>query len=339
MQGKGQFLFGTNVSTDAQYGKSPTGRSVTEIVDCGFVLINKPPGPSSHQITEEVKKILGASKVGHLGTLDPNVSGVLPVLTGRAVKAAAFLMAEDKEYVGIMQFHGDIEESAIRAAFDKFKGRIEQLPPVRSAVARRIRKRTIHSLDLIEIDGRDVLFRTKVEAGTYIRKLVHDIGKASKVSAHMVELRRTAVSTLRESDAVTLHFLAEAALMQKEKGDETELRRILQPLEQAVEFLGMKRILVSDRAVDPVCSGAQLMAPGVAGVEISVEDGDTAALLTMKGELVAFGKAEMDAEEMLISARGVAAKTSRVIMERGTYPSWEKKRPGGVERKVKNSED
>jgi H/ACA ribonucleoprotein complex subunit 4 len=332
-------LLRSSISTDKRYGKRPIDRSVEELIGSGFVLVDKPSGPSSHQITETVKNLLGAKKAGHLGTLDPNVSGVLPVLTGSAVKAAAFLMAEDKEYVGIMQFHDDINVKEIKTAFSEFKGEIEQLPPVKSAVARRLRKRTIHSLDIIEIEGRNVLFRTRVEAGTYIRKLVHDIGKRTGKGAHMAELRRTAVSTLEEKRAFTLHALAEAAWLWKEKGDDAELRRMLVPVESAVQTLGMKQILILDSAVDPVCSGAQLMAPGVAGVDRSVTDGDTVAVFTLKDELVAFGKAEMGAEEMLTSGRGAAAKTSRVMMERGTYPSWERRQGQTSEKREKGTSE
>jgi len=322
-------FFRGKASTDERYGKRPTQRSMDELLACGFIVVDKPSGPSSHQTSDSVKDLVGAGKAGHLGTLDPNVSGVLPVLLGRAVKAASFLMSEDKTYVGILQFQADINEKEIRSSFGKFIGEIEQLPPVKSAVARRLRKRTIHSLEIMEIDGRNVLFRSHVQAGTYIRKLAHDIGRSSGKGAHLVELRRTDVGNIHEKSAVTLHAVSEAAWVWKENKDESALRRITLPLESVIDFIGMKRIGIIDSAVDPVCSGAQLMAPGVSSTESTINEGDTVAVMTLKDELVAFGTAAMKPEEMISEKGGVAVKTGRVIMERGIYPRWTKRMTEG----------
>jgi len=312
-------------STDERYGKRPVQRSMDELLACGFIIVNKPSGPSSHQTSDSVKDLIGASKAGHLGTLDPNVSGVLPVLLGRAVKAASFLMSEDKTYVGILQFQSNISEKEIRSSFGKFIGEIEQLPPVKSAVARRVRKRSIHSLEIMEMDGRNVLFRSHVEAGTYIRKLAHDIGRSSGKGAHLVELRRTDVGRITEKSSVNLHSISEAAWLWKEKKDESALRRMLFPLESVIDMVGMKRVGIIDSAVDPVCSGAQLMAPGVSSAESTIKEGDTVAVMTLKDELVAFGTAVMKPDEMISERSGVAVKTGRVIMERGIYPRWTKR--------------
>ena len=318
-------FFRGKASIDERYGKRPTQRSVDELLACAFIVVDKPSGPSSHQTSDSVKDLVGAGKAGHLGTLDPNVSGVLPVLLGRAVKAAAFLMSENKTYVGILQFQADISEKAIRSSFSKFIGEIEQLPPVKSAVARRLRKRNIYSLEIMEINGRNVLFRSHVQAGTYIRKLAHDIGRSSGKGAHLVELRRTDVGKIHEKSAVTLHAISEAAWLWKEKKDDSSLRRMVLPLESVIDFIGIKRIGIIDSAVDPVCSGAQLMAPGVYSVDSTINEGDTVAVMTLKDELVAFGTAVMKPEEMISEKGGVAVKTGRVIMGRGTYPCWTKR--------------
>jgi H/ACA ribonucleoprotein complex subunit 4 len=318
-------FFRGKASTDEQYGKHPSQRSMDELLACGFIVVDKPSGPSSHQTSDSVKSLVGAGKAGHLGTLDPNVSGVLPVLLGQAVRAASFLMSEDKTYVGIMQFQDDISEKEIRSAFGKFIGEIEQLPPVKSAVARRVRKRNIHSLNIIEIDGRNVLFSSRVQAGTYIRKLAHDIGRSTGKGAHLVELRRTDVGRINEKLAVTLHTVSEAAWLWKEKNDESAMRRIILPLENVIDLIGIKRVGIIDGAVDPVCSGAQLMAPGVSSAESTIKEGDTVAIMTLKDELVAFGVAVMKPDEMISEKCGVAVKTGRVIMRRGTYPRWTKR--------------
>jgi H/ACA ribonucleoprotein complex subunit 4 len=322
-------FFRGKASTDERYGKRPAQRSMDELLACGFIVVDKPSGPSSHQTSDSVKSLVGASKAGHLGTLDPNVSGVLPVLLGRAVRAASFLMSENKTYVGIMQFQDDISEKQIRSSFGKFVGEIEQLPPVKSAVARRVRKRNIHSLDIIEIDGRNVLFRSHVQAGTYIRKLAHDIGRSSGKGAHLVELRRTDVGRIHEKSAVTLHAISEAAWLCKANKDESALRGMIFPLERAIDMVGMKHVGIIDSAVDPVCSGAQLMAPGVSSAESTIKEGDTVAVMTLKDELVAFGTAAMKSDEMISEKGGVAVKTGRVIMGRGVYPRWTKRTTEG----------
>jgi H/ACA ribonucleoprotein complex subunit 4 len=164
-----------------------------------------------------------------------------------------------------------------------------------------------------------------VEAGTYIRKLAHDIGRSSGKGAHLVELRRTDVGRITEKSSVNLHSISEAAWLWKEKKDESALRRMLFPLESVIDMVGMKRVGIIDSAVDPVCSGAQLMAPGVSSAESTIKEGDTVAVMTLKDELVAFGTAVMKPDEMISERSGVAVKTGRVIMERGIYPRWTKR--------------
>src|SRR3990172_658016 len=111
-----------------------------------------------------------------MGTLDPQVSGVLPITLGRACKLSDYFMHKDKEYVGIIRLHEDISEEELKKEIQKFIGKITQLPPVRSRVKREEREREIKTFEILEKNGKDVLFKTEVEAGTYIRKLIHDIG-------------------------------------------------------------------------------------------------------------------------------------------------------------------
>lgn len=138
-------------------------------------------------------------RIGHGGTLDPKVSGVLPVCTGRAVRLTDIVLSSDKEYVCLMNLHGDVPEERIREVMGEFTGRIYQLPPVRSAVRRKLRIRRISELEILEIEGRRVLFRVACDAGTYIRSLCTDIGEALLCGASMGELRRTRSGRMRES--------------------------------------------------------------------------------------------------------------------------------------------
>ncbi|MEM3399690.1 MAG: RNA-guided pseudouridylation complex pseudouridine synthase subunit Cbf5 [Candidatus Micrarchaeia archaeon] len=303
-----------DAKTDYSYGKPPSERTIDELLDSSVVVVDKPCGPSSHEVTKWVGKILGVKKTGHGGTLDPNVSGVLVVGLNRATKAMVFFSKSEKEYVGIMRFHREISEESVRLLFQKFTGEIDQLPPVKSAVKRRVRTRKINALELVEMHGRDVLFRVECEAGTYIRKLCHDIGKEVG-GAHMVELRRTRAGSFSEKNCVTLHTLSDAYWLWKEKGDEKMLRKFLIPLESA---LNLPKLYINDGAVDAICSGAQLAAPGVVGGD-RFKKNSIIAITTLKGELVAVALALEDIETIAKMEKGYVAKTLRVFMKEGTY--------------------
>ena len=135
----------------------------------GFFNIDKPRGPTSHDVCMIIRKILNVEKVGHSGTLDPQVTGVLPIAIGKATRLLRYL-EHDKEYVGVMHLHEDFPEEKLREAIKKFVGKITQLPPKRSAVKRAEREREIYSFEILEKQGKEVLFRVHCQAGTYIRK-------------------------------------------------------------------------------------------------------------------------------------------------------------------------
>ena len=299
--------------------------SIEELLNLGIVIIDKPRGPSSHQVAEWARNILEVKKAGHLGTLDPDVSGVLPVLLGRATNATFFLMKHDKEYVGVIKFEREISEIDINRLFKEFTGEIWQIPPVGAAVARRKRKRVIYSLELLEMNGKEFLFDVKCEAGTYIRTLAEDIGKKARNKAKLIELRRINVGSFNENNAVNLQGLSDAYWLWKEKGNEKKLRELLHPIEDAIK--NFKKVWLFDTAINAVCSGAQLMMPGISKFEDKIGIGETIVIMSQKGELVAFGEAKMSSEEMQINEKGQAVKIKRVIMERGKYPrSWINKR-------------
>jgi H/ACA ribonucleoprotein complex subunit 4 len=303
------------LSIDA--GKKPSQRTVPELLEAGVIIMDKPMGPTSHQATAWVRDILGVEKIGHGGTLDPKVSGVLPVATGRAVRALNLVLRSDKEYVCLMRLHRDRKEEDVRRVVGNFVGRIYQTPPVRSAVKRQMRIRTIHALDILEVRGRDVLFRVRCDAGTYIRTLCVDIGDALGVGASMEDLRRTRSGDMSEDRAVTLQDIKDAFVDWK-SGDEQWLRSIVQPFE--VLFDPLPKIIVKDSAVDAVCHGADLAAVGVAQADASIADEAVVAMFTSKGEAVAVGTAKMTARDMVKAKEGVAVSTDRVYMPAGTYP-------------------
>ncbi len=313
------FLVKSESETNENYGKRPNERTIQELIESSVVVVDKHSGPTSHQITKWVSKIFGADKAGHAGTLDPAVTGVLPVALGDATKAMPVLMGMKKEYVGVMRLHKAVDETIVRKTFISFVGKIKQIPPVRSAVARRPRERKIYFFDIIEFgnDGRDVLFHVGCEAGTYIRKLCHDVGQSLGIGAHMTELRRTKAGPFTEEQSHSLLEIKDAYEFWKENGDETMLRKILIPTEYAI--LHVKKVFIKDSAVDAVCHGSPLFAAGIANIEKGIVRGETIAIYTLKDELVALGIAKKTSEEMFKAKRGVVVRTDRVFMKKGTY--------------------
>jgi H/ACA ribonucleoprotein complex subunit 4 len=318
---KTKFLKKEEAETDENYGFYPYNRPIREYIRNGLVCIDKPSGPTSHEVVVWVRKILGVNKTGHAGTLDPKVTGVLPVLIENATKLVKFLQTSGKEYIALMRLHKDVDEKRVRSVFDLFKGRIYQRPPVKSAVRKRIRIREIYDSEIIEIDGRDILFRVRTEAGTYIRKLCTDIGEVIGCGAHMQELRRVGTGVFDENSCYTLQELHDAFRIYQEHGEEKYLREVIKPMETAVANL--KKIVIKDTAVSAVCHGADLSARGVSYLQDGIKPKDTVAIFTLKNEIVAIGKSLVDSETMLKAKSGIVVETERVIMDRSVYPkSW-----------------
>jgi H/ACA ribonucleoprotein complex subunit 4 len=217
-----------------------------------------------------------------------------------------------------MQLHGDVSHHRLEEVLEEFTGEIYQRPPLRAAVRRKLRVRKIYYIELLERENKNVLMRVGCEAGTYMRKLCHDLGEALGCGAHMRELRRTRTGPFREESSVRLQDLADAYAFWRENGDENLIRRVVQPVEMAVEHL--PKLVARDGAVDALCHGADLAAPGVLQVDSGISVGDLVAVLTLKGELVELAKAVMTSKQMIEAEHGIVAKPERVTMLPGTYP-------------------
>ena len=178
----------------------------------------------------------------------------------------------------------------------------------------------------MEMNERNVLFKVGCEAGTYIRKLCYDIGEALGCGAHMQELRRTRVGPFIEDESlVTLHDISYLFNQWQETKYETLLRKFVNPMEKALQL--MPKINVRDSAVDALCHGAHLTAPGVLSLDSGIKIGDAVAVFTQKGEAVTIAKAFVSSEKVLKMDHGFVAKTQRVLMPRGMYPKmWHKNR-------------
>jgi len=228
--------------------------NIEELLQASFINIDKPSDPTSFDTVESVKKILKASKTSHSGTLDPKVTGVLVVGIGKAARLLRFLPS-DKEYVGVMWLHGEIDNEKLKEAIKKFVGKIKQIPPKRSAVKRQEREREIYSFEILEKDGKKVLFKVHCEAGTYIRKLISDLGEKIGIGAHMLELRRTKAGKFDEKDSITLYQLQEAYDEYK-KGNDEKLKKYLQPIELITNYI--QCLEVKEDSVKQLMNGSPL---------------------------------------------------------------------------------
>ncbi|MDD4669208.1 MAG: RNA-guided pseudouridylation complex pseudouridine synthase subunit Cbf5, partial [Candidatus Methanomethylophilus sp.] len=301
-----------------RWGKRPSDRTLGELLQGGVIALDKPAGPTSHQATAWVKGALHMDKIGHGGTLDPYVSGVLPICTGRAVRLTDIVLSSDKEYICLMRLHSDVPEDRVRHVMTQFVGKIYQLPPVRSAVKRQLRIRTVKALEVLEVRGREVLFRIECDAGTYVRTLCTDIGELLLCGAHMTELRRTRSGRLRENRAATLQDLTDAYIFWQQDGHGNWLRSLIQPMEVLVRPL--PQIIVKATAVDAVCHGADLSVKGVHMLDPEIRKNALVAMMTARGELIALGKMQLSADRLMAADSGVAVKTTRVLMAPGHYP-------------------
>ncbi|MGA1872199.1 MAG: RNA-guided pseudouridylation complex pseudouridine synthase subunit Cbf5 [Thermoplasmatota archaeon] len=310
-----------STGSDPRYGSSPWERDIQTLLRNGAVILDKPRGPTSHQVVGWLKSILEIDKAGHHGTLDPNTTGVLPVALGNGVRLLDLSLPEGKEYVTIMHLHRDLQMDHLRMVLDDFTGDIYQMVPVRSAVKRGLRQRRIEYIKLLEKEGNDLLLLIGCESGTYIRTLIHDMGEVLGVGANMSELRRTRSGRIGEDKAVTLQNLKDACEIFRETGSESRLREVVRPMEELLS--NIPRVFIKDSTVDAICHGAQLGMPGICALDPEFRSGDIVAIMTLKGEAVAIGKAVMGSTQMQGSRKGAAVQTERVLMEPGTYPkAW-----------------
>ncbi len=311
--------------TDDAFGTYYDKRTIEQLLNYGIIILDKPPGPTSHETVAWTKRILKLPKIGHSGTLDPQVSGVLPLGLGEATKALGVLLYGPKEYHALGRVHSLPSKEKLSEIINLFKGEIFQKPPQRSAVVRQTRSRSIYEFEVLEQKERLLLTRILCEAGTYIRKLYYDIGELLGPGATMIELRRTRVDQFRETDGlVTLHQLADAFALWEEKKDETKLMKIIKPVEYA--FSELKSVIIRDSAVDAMCHGAQLAIPGILKISPQLKKGDIVAIYTQKGEAVALAESTMSEEEIRDATNGYAFETRRIIMTPKTYPKkWRTK--------------
>lgn len=280
----------------------------------GVLIVHKEAGWTSHDVVAKVRRLLGTSKVGHAGTLDPAATGVLPILIGRATRIAEYLIDWDKEYRAILRLGettdtqdatgrvlsqidpSHISEAALRTAVATFRGVQKQLPPMYSAVKvggkplykaaragqtidRTERTISIYALDIMDINGRDVTLQVVCSKGTYIRTLCADIGQTLGVGGHLLALERRRVGPLTLEQALTIDEVT------RRLGEGT-LQEALLSLDQLLGQL--PALVVTNEQVPYVLHGAPVLPAGIGQLPSSSEL-VSVRLKTETGRLLAIG--------------------------------------------------
>jgi predicted rRNA pseudouridine synthase len=290
-----------------------------------FLLLDKPRGPSSHQVTAWARNLLGLSVAGHAGTLDPNVSGLLWVGVGPALKLLPLVLEFPKRYVAAVNLHVPVPRRELDRVVAEFTGPIYQTPPVRSAVKRERRVRTIHRLAVVETNGPRVLLDIVADSGTYVRTLAVDLGEALGTGGHLEELRRVSTGPFDEGQSVPLAGLADAVAAARE-GTAAPLLGLLHPLEEV--WREFPAIVLKDSAASAVAHGAGLAKGGILALPKPFPKGARVALVTRTGTLVATGIGRVDSKEIGGVRHGWVVDETRVFVDPEDFPpSWHRPTP------------
>lgn len=304
-------------SRDNKLGKYIETRTISEHIKNGFINLDKPAGPTSHEVVSIVKKILDIEKAGHSGTLDPQVTGVLPIGLLNSTKILSTLLLSPKKYICNMFMHGTHDIKEIKDIFAYYNGTIYQVPPLKSNVVKQLRMRKVYDISFLEKNQQNVLFAVESQAGTYIRTLCKDIGRSLGSFAYMKELRRIQTGPFSEYNVVSLHQLFDAWSDFKEEKNEEKIRQVIVPVEIAVTHLPL--VYVRDSAIRSVCHGIDLKIPGILGYE-KFDANQIVRLLTAKGELIGIGKGIQSSKIIKTQKSGLIIHPHKIIMDRNHYP-------------------
>ncbi len=302
----------------------------------GFLNVNKPAGMTSHDVVDEIRRLVPGEKVGHTGTLDPEATGVLPIAIGKATKVIQFL-EKSKEYqatmrLGITTDTQDmtgkiiakseaisVSGEKVREVFKNFLGKIEQIPPMVSAVrvkgkrlyrlaweGKRIerpkREVEVYNLKLLRIQPPDIAFEVSCSRGTYIRTLCHDMGKALGPGACLADLVRTrsGIFTLEES-----YLLEELKRM-------PDLEAILISRDKALAHLPI--VKVEEKARESVLNGGPIETSGILELSLPIKREALVRVHNSKESLLAVAQALFDIGDLKgIEEEAIAFRPVRVI--------------------------
>lgn len=303
-----------------KYGRSPYDRDLPQLMQSGIILVDKPAGPSSHQLAAWAREILGLNRLGHGGTLDPFATGGLTLLLGKATRLTEFILSTDKTYIAVLKIDPKHNPSEIESVLSGLSGEIYNVPPLESAVKVRVRTRVIKDIRLLESDVGNGLHcvRVSCQAGTYIRTLARDIGLILGSECKLVELHRDKTGLFGQTMLCSMQQLADAALL-ADQGDEAALKKIIAPVES---FLSkMPGAWVRDSAIASICHGAPLAVPGIYQIDRGLRPGDKVVLWSGKGEAAAIGELTIESDDIPQMSIGEAIRPKVVLMEKNAYPS------------------
>lgn len=301
--------------TNPDYGCRPEDRSFEDYINNAVLCVDKPRGPTTHHIAQEVKQALSIEKIGHGGQLEPPMNGLVLVVFGNACKLTSLLTNSDREYTLRIQFSRALDQKQIERAMSKFTGKIKQVPPLRSRVRRVLRIRMVHEIQIQEYKPKNIKVYIRCESGTYLRKLFYDMGRLLRSNITLSSIRRLSIGNLKEEQAVTMEDFRNAAEAYK-KGDTDAIRSILVPVEESI---ARKSLVVTDEAIHRLCCGSPLHLDRLCELDPGIEPEEVVVIRSLKNEIVCVAQALMSSEEMEKQTEGIAAQVTRVVMDPSTY--------------------
>ena len=313
-----QHILDTDASTNPSIGGLPDSRDVKERLASGFILLDKPAGPTSHQLASWARDMFGLERLGHGGTLDPFATGVLPLMAGKAMKLTKKILTHKKTYICVFRFATTPDETQLAEVMKQLTGRVYNVPPEVSAVKVQVRTRKIYTFEKIEIKGNDMIARVYCEAGTYIRTIARDMGLLLDMKVQLKELRRENTGVFKLEDCITMQELADAIWLWKECDQPEALLRVIHPIEKLL--LDLPSATVKDSAAAALAHGAPLLRPGIINIKSDVKAGKQVMIETLKGEAVGIVTLTLSTNEIATINEGEVARPSMVLLDEGLYP-------------------
>jgi len=318
-----RIMLDSAAKTDTDVGKIPDARSVEERLNSGFILLDKPAGPSSHQVASWARDLFELERLGHGGTLDPFATGVLPLMAGKSMKLTKKILSHNKTYICVFRFASEPDADTLDEVITKMTGRIFNVPPEISAVKIQVRSRRIFKFEKLDTKNSQMVARIECEAGTYIRTMARDMGLLLGMKVELKELRRESSGVFTLDDCVTLQQLADAYWLWKELDQPEALLRIIHPIEKLL--LDYPSATVKDSAAAAISHGAPLLRPGIVSIDSSISEGRDLVINTMKGETVGIVKLNVASDSVKEMESGEIARPSMVLLDQDLYPKrWKK---------------
>tara|TARA_B110001452_G_scaffold5040_1_gene4681 strand:- start:1633 stop:2601 length:969 start_codon:yes stop_codon:yes gene_type:complete len=305
-------------STNPAIGGIPDDRDVEERLASGFILLDKPAGPTSHQLASWARDLFGLERLGHGGTLDPFATGVLPLMAGKTMKLTKKILTHKKTYICVFRFASVPDEAQLKKVMKQLTGRVYNVPPEVSAVKVQVRTRKIFTFEKIEMKGNDMIARVYCEAGTYIRTMARDLGLFLDMKVQLKELRRENTGVFKLEDCITMQDLADAVWLWKEHNQPEALLRVIHPIEKLL--LDLPTATVKDSAAAALAHGAPLLRPGLVNISAGVKSGKEVVIQTLKGEAVGIVSLTLGTDEIAAINEGEVARPSMVLLDEGLYP-------------------